>query len=206
LVCVNLFSEQQLDEVFVEHGVLADIQPGSILAIHSTVSPNFIRGLAQRRRDIDALDAGFSGGPDEASAGKLTLMVGGDAAVLERARPVFATYAQPIVHAGALGTGMTLKVINNLLFAANIALAADALHLVQASGVGLEAALAALMHGSAGSNALGILGRSGHPAAAMAAITRYLEKDVPIALESARGLDLGRLAAATGAFQKADLA
>lgn len=202
IVCVNLFSEAQIREVVVDGGVLAMMPAGSILAIHSTVSPGFVRELARRRTDIDVLDAGFSGGPDEAAAGKLTLMVGGDAAVLERARPVFTCYSDQIAHAGALGSGMTLKVINNLMFAANVAVARDALRLVRAGGLDLRIAIETLARGSAGSTALGILGRGGDPEAMVAGIGRYLEKDVTIARLNARGLDLGTLDAATAEFDR----
>lgn len=200
IVCVTLFSEAQLRDVLVAGGALAAMPTGSILAVHSTVSPAFVRELAAARSDIAILDAGFSGGPDEALAGRLTVMVGGDAAVLERARPVFAAYAGHIAHAGPPGSGMTLKIINNLMFAAHVAIARDGLRLVEAGGLALEVAVATLMRGSAGSNALGILGRTGHAEATIAAIRPYLDKDVPIARAGAAGLDLGTLDAATREF------
>lgn len=200
LVCVNLFSEAQVREVMVERDVIAAMGSGAILAIHSTVSPAFVREIAAIRSDLHVLDAGFSGGPDEALAGKLTLMVGGDAGVLERARPVFAAYAGHIAPAGPLGSGMALKVINNLMFAAHVAIARDGLRLVKAGGLSLDVAVATLMRGSGGSNALGLLGRAGDAEAMAEAIRPYLDKDVPIARAGADGLDLGTLDAATREF------
>ena len=200
IVCVNLFSEGQIDEVLVARGALAAMPAGAVLAIHSTVSPPFVRALAARRPELDVLDAGFSGSPDDALNGRLTLMVGGAAGVLERARPVFEAYAGHIAHAGPLGSGMALKVINNLMFAAHVAIARDGLRLAKAQGLAPDVAVATLMRGSAGSNALGFLGRSGDAEAMVTAIRPYLDKDVPIARQGAAGLDLGTLDAATRAF------
>ena len=200
IVCINLFSEAQIRDVIIGSGALDVIPAGAILAVHSTVSPAFVRELAALRSDIPVLDAGFSGGPDEALAGELTLMVGGDATVLERARPVFAAYAGHIAHAGPIGSGMALKVINNLMFAAHVAIARDGLRLVKAQGLAADAALATLMRGSGGSKALGFLGLAGDAEAMVAAIRPYLDKDVPIARAAADGLDLGTLDAATRDF------
>lgn len=200
LVCVNLFSEDQVREVVIAGGALAAMQPGAILAIHSTVSPDFVRELALVRNDIHVLDAGFSGSAEDAAAGRLTLMVGGDEAILAKTRPVFETYAGYIVRVGPLGSGMALKVINNLMFAAHAAIARDALRLLKDSGIDLAVAAPTLARGSAGSNALGFLGQGGDPERVMAAIRPYLEKDVPIARHGCSGLDLGALDAATREF------
>ena len=200
LVCVNLFSEAQIRDVVIAGGVIEAMPAGAILAIHSTVGAPFMRDLAARRADIGLLDAGFSGGPAEALAGQLTLMVGGDAAALDRARPVFSAYAGHIAHLGPVGSGMALKVINNLMFAAHVAIAQDALRLVRDGGLALDVAVATLLRGSAGSNALGFLGRAGDADAMVGAIRPYLEKDVPIARAAAQGADLGALDGATLRF------
>lgn len=203
IVCVNLFSEAQVREVVKDSGALAAMRGGAILAIHSTVSPPFMHEVAGWRSDLDILDAGFSGGPDDAAAGRLTLMVGGDAAVLEQARAVFACYADSIAHAGPLGSGMTLKVINNLMFGAHVAIARDALRLVAAAGLDMDVAVATLLRGSAGSTALSIVTSGGDPQAVVNGIGHYLRKDVPIARRGAAGLDLGVLDAATREFNVA---
>jgi 3-hydroxyisobutyrate dehydrogenase-like beta-hydroxyacid dehydrogenase len=202
IICVNLFSEAQVEAVFLENDLLSALASGAVLVLHSTVSPAFVSALAGRRGDVDVLDAGFSGGPQEASDGRLTLMVGGDAGALARARPVLETYAGHIAHVGGAGAGMTLKVINNLMFAANVAVARDAMRLVASSGLDLGVAVETLTRGSAGSNALTILGRGGQPEAVVAAIRPYLEKDVPIARRGAGPVDLGALDAATREFDR----
>lgn len=200
MVCVNLFSEAQVREVLLDAGVLAAVPSGAILVIHSTVAPTFVSELANARADVQWLDAGFSGGPNEALAGALTLMVGGDSNVFDQAWEVFRTYANYIAYTGSLGSGMTLKVINNLMFAAHVAIARDALRLTSAAGIDSKVAAGTLACGSAGSTALGILARGGNPEAVVDAVSRYLDKDVPIARAAAAGLDLGALDAPTRGF------
>ena len=80
------------------------------------------------------IDAPVSGGAPAVAEGRLLVMVGGDADVVERCRPVFASYADPIVHLGALGSGQTTKLLNNLLFTANLGTAASTLALGEALG------------------------------------------------------------------------
>ncbi len=203
LVCVNLFSEDQVRAVMLDGGALAAMPTDAILAIHSTVRPLFIREIVDWREDIALLDAGFSGGPADAEAGRLTLMVGGQANILERARPVFACYADSIAHAGPLGSGMALKVINNLMFGAHVAIARDALRLVASEDLDMTVAVQTLLRGSAGSTALRIVGSGGDPQAVVNGISHYLRKDVPIARAGAAGLDLGTLDAATREFDVA---
>lgn len=200
LVCVNLFSEAQIRTVLIDGDVLSAVPAGAIVAIHSTVSPAFVGELAAIRGDVELLDAGFSGGPDEALAGELTLMVGGDPTAFDQAWEVFRTYANHIAYTGPVGSGMTLKVINNLIFAANVAIAGDALRLVTAAGVDPKIAAGVLLRGSAGSTALRIIGKDGAPEVTMTAIARYLEKDVAIARAATVGLDLGTLNGATSGY------
>lgn len=202
VVCVTLFSEAQVREVMIDGGALAALPNGAVLVLHSTVSPDFARQVSRLREDIAVIDAGFSGGPVEAAEGRLTLMVGGDAPTLERVRPVLSSYGDHIAYLGSVGAGMTLKVINNLTFAANIAIARDALRLVAGNELDLDVAVETLGRGSAGSTALRLLGRGGQPEAMLDAIRHYLSKDVAIARDGARGMPLGALDAATSEFAK----
>ena len=127
------------------------MKAGSRIVIHSTIHPDLCRTLAATagKRSIALLDAPVSGGGPAAAAGALTVMVGGDAAVLEKARPVFEPFAGLIVHLGHVGAGQTAKLVNNALMAANMALAHHAL----ASGVAVgidRTALADLVKASSG--------------------------------------------------------
>ena len=200
IVCINLYSEEQLRAVMLDAGGLAMVPAGALVIVHSTVSPGIVRELAARRADIGVIDAGFSGGPEDAANAALTLMVGGDMADFERGRPVLETYAGHIAHLGPLGAGMTLKVINNLTFAAHMAIAQDVLRLCDAHELALETAIATLTRGSAGSTALTYLGRSDDPHSMLGAIRHYLDKDVAIARHGSRHMNLGILAAATDGF------
>jgi len=100
-----------------EDGLLAGAKPGSVIAIHSTVLPSTVReaGAQAAERGVGLLDACVTGGAANATAGKLTYIVGGDAAHLERARPAFETAASLIVHTGPLGSGAATKLCNNLM-------------------------------------------------------------------------------------------
>ena len=108
-------------------GVLAGLAPGGIVAIHSTVHPDTCREIAKSAAEqgVSVIDAPVSGGAPAVEEGKLLVMVGGDDDVVERCRPVFATYADPIVHLGPLGSGQVTKILNNLLFTANLGSATE---------------------------------------------------------------------------------
>jgi 3-hydroxyisobutyrate dehydrogenase len=105
--------------------LIASMRPGSRLVIHSTVHPTTVVELARTAaaRDIALLDAPVSGGGPAAAAGTLTVMVGGDSAVLSAARPVFETFGGLIVRVGDVGAGQTAKLVNNALMAAHLAIA-----------------------------------------------------------------------------------
>jgi 3-hydroxyisobutyrate dehydrogenase len=98
-------------------GVLQTARKGLILCDLTSSDPVETRKLARRaaRRGIAYLDAAMSGGPAGILAGTLTLMVGGDAAVLKKARPYCAPFASNIFHLGALGAGQAMKLIHNMV-------------------------------------------------------------------------------------------
>src|SRR3954451_13441134 len=130
LVCLCVVGDADVLEVATgDGGVLSGLQPGGIIAVHATVHPDTCRQLAERAaaQGVSVIDAPVSGGGPAAEEGKLLVMVGGEDAAVEKARPVFATYADPIVHLGDLGSGQVTKLLNNLLFTANIATAKTAL-------------------------------------------------------------------------------
>ena len=111
-----------------EGGVLEGLSAGKVVADMSTVPPSVVLGLADdvRAAGADILDAPVSGSTVLAQSGALTIMVGGDEAVLERARPVFDALAKRVFHLGALGNGAAMKLaVNTLIFGLNQALAED---------------------------------------------------------------------------------
>lgn len=127
------------------------MRPGSLLAIHSTILPESCAALASRcaTREIGFVDAPVSGGGPAAAAGKLTVMCGGSADDVARARPVFETFAGTIVHLGEAGAGQRAKIVNNALMAAHMGLAHAALGAGEALGID-RAALAELVKASSG--------------------------------------------------------
>lgn len=88
-------------------------------------------------------------------------MAGGDTEAVERCRPVFETYADPVVHLGELGSGQTTKLLNNLLFTANLATAATALSLADALECHPERLTEVVSRSSGNSFALNALGGIG---------------------------------------------
>lgn len=127
------------------------MSPGSCIAIHSTVHPALCKTLAAQAQvhGIALIDAPVSGGGHAAAGGTLTVMVGGEPAAVDAARPIFETFAGTIAHLGEVGAGQTSKLVNNSLMAANLALAYHALQL--ADHLGLERdALVKLIAASSG--------------------------------------------------------
>ncbi|MFE6862056.1 NAD(P)-dependent oxidoreductase [Nocardia sp. NPDC057668] len=160
LVCVCVVGDADVREVVLgERGVLAGLAPGSILAIHATVHPATCRELADiaAAQQVSVIDAPVSGGGPAAEAGTLLVMVGGATEAVERARPVFATYADPVVHLGEVGAGQTTKLLNNLLFTANLATSASTLALGSDLGISPDRLGEVISHGTANSFALGRL-------------------------------------------------
>mgnify|MGYP001153066073 CR=1 FL=1 len=136
-----------------ENGVIHGAKPGALVIDMSTISPQATKEIAAKlaEKGIRMLDAPVSGGSEGAARGTLSIMVGGDAADVERAMPVFQAMGKTITHVGELGAGQTVKLVNQILVVGNMLAAAEALLFAQAGGVDLEKALAAVVGGAAGS-------------------------------------------------------
>jgi 3-hydroxyisobutyrate dehydrogenase len=142
-------------------GVLEGATPGLVIADMSTISPAVTRRLADRARASGAawLDAPVSGGEAGAIAGTLTIMVGGDAAAFERARPAFEAMGKRVTHIGPSGHGQLAKLCNQILVAVNLLGASEALVFAAKAGLDLEKVHGALSGGAANSWAFENLGR-----------------------------------------------
>lgn len=118
-------------------GVLAKARRGTTLVDVSTIDPDTWREVAAvaQAAGVDCLDAPVSGGPAEAGSGKLVFIVGGDAAVLERCRPVLLILGTDVHHVGPLGSGQVVKIVNNVMSMGNVAVAAEAMVLGVKAGV-----------------------------------------------------------------------
>ncbi|HEX3927219.1 MAG TPA: NAD(P)-dependent oxidoreductase [Gemmatimonadales bacterium] len=124
-------------------GLLAGLAPGAILVDCTSGDPATSRRIAERLavRNISFVDAPVSGGPPLASQGKLTVMCGGSAADVERARAVVAPFAGKVVRMGDVGTGHAMKAVNNALLAINIVAIAEGLVTLARTGIAPRAAM-----------------------------------------------------------------
>jgi 3-hydroxyisobutyrate dehydrogenase-like beta-hydroxyacid dehydrogenase len=120
-----------------EGGVLNGTKPGSVIAIHSTVHPKTVRKVAElaRVKGVGVIDAQVSGGERGAQAKTLCYMVGGDKALFERCRPVFATSGANVLHLGELGTGAIAKLAHNLIVYVNMLAASEGMRLAEKAGL-----------------------------------------------------------------------
>jgi 3-hydroxyisobutyrate dehydrogenase len=156
VIAVAVVDDEQVREVLgVPHknGLLAQARTGTVLLIHSTIHPDTCRELAELAASVEVavLDAPMTGNPGAAAAGRLSVMVGGDAAALELARPVLATYAAQVTHLGPVGSGQIAKIANNLAIAVTLRATREALALAAAFGIGSDAMLPLLASGGADS-------------------------------------------------------
>lgn len=128
--------------------------PGAVVIDCSTVAPETPRRLAPRfaERGFAWIDAPVSGGPAGAAAGTLTVMAGGEAAALARAKPVLDPVAGKVVHVGGPGAGAVAKLVNNLLVASHLLTAAEALRIGRLAGVETSALLM-VVNGASGRSA-----------------------------------------------------
>jgi 3-hydroxyisobutyrate dehydrogenase len=136
-------------------GLLAGLAPGALVVDCTSGDPSGSQRIAARlaEREVDFVDAPVSGGVIGAERGALTVMVGGDAALLERARPVLAAFGQKIVHCGAVGAGDALKAVNNALLATAVWATAEGLATLEKAGVRADVALEVINASSGRSNA-----------------------------------------------------
>ncbi|MDQ2796266.1 MAG: 2-hydroxy-3-oxopropionate reductase [Actinomycetota bacterium] len=157
VVCVMVPDSPDVREVLAgEGGVFDSAKPGTLVIDFSSIRPDATVELAKqaKERGFRLIDAPVSGGEAGAKNAALSIMVGGDAADVEEARPVLETVGKTVVHVGGSGSGQTVKAANQLIVAANIQALAEAVVFLKAYGVDLEAALEVLGGGLAGSKVL----------------------------------------------------
>jgi 3-hydroxyisobutyrate dehydrogenase-like beta-hydroxyacid dehydrogenase len=191
-------------------GALAGIRPGAIAIESSTLSPAWVRELAglAAASGVDFLDAPVGGSKAVAAEGKLAVFVGGEAAVLERARPAFEAIGGRIHHLGPHGAGATWKLINYMMAGAQIAGAAEGLTLAAKAGIDVAKAAELIAGGVTASPAVTgklqrmIEKRLGDPDVAL----RLVAKDQRYALALARslGVTLEMIAASAEIYRRAE--
>ncbi len=189
--------------VFGDGGLASAMRPGAVLVDMSSISPIATRDFAARlaERGIAWLDAPVSGGFQGAEAGTLSIMVGGDAAVLERCRPLLEAMGSTVSHIGEVGAGQVCKVCNQVAVALSIQAVAESLTLAAKCGVDPAKVRTALLGGFATSRAMDLHGQrvldGNFEAGFRVALQR---KDLKLALEA--GSATGTVLPATALIQE----
>jgi 3-hydroxyisobutyrate dehydrogenase-like beta-hydroxyacid dehydrogenase len=120
-----------------DRGLVASAARDAVLLELSTIDPGTMTSIAELARadGLRVIDCAVSGGPDEAAAGKLGLLVGAEEADLDRARPLLDAIGASVSHTGDVGTGKTVKIVNNMMSMGNVLVAAEAFEVGVAAGV-----------------------------------------------------------------------
>ena len=172
-------------------GLIGGFVPGAIHVDMSTIAPATARRLAARyaERGVGWLDAPVSGGEQGARDATLAIMAGGEAAVLEQVRPLFACLGKTVVHIGAAGAGQVAKACNQMIMVNAIQASAEAMRLAGAHGLDLARVREALMGGSAASRVLDVMGgRMARRDFVPGIQARLHHKDFAILMDEARRL------------------
>ena len=177
--------------LFGTDGVASGLSSGKLVIDMSSISPIDTKRFAKQINALgcDYLDAPVSGGEVGAKAGSLTIMVGGEAAVFERAKPLFELMGKNITLVGGNGDGQTTKVANQIIVALNIAAVGEALLFASKAGADPAKVRQALMGGFAASRILEVHGermikRSFNPGFRIA----LHQKDLNLALAGAKAM------------------
>lgn len=150
LICVGNDDDVR-DVTFGDDGVLSGIGSGGIVIDHTTASATIAVEVhaAAAEQGVGFLDAPLSGGQAGAEAGQLTVMVGGDEDVFERALPVMQSYAKACTRIGPAGDGQRAKMVNQICIAGIVQGLAEGLHLAKRGGLDIAAVIGAISQGAA---------------------------------------------------------
>jgi 3-hydroxyisobutyrate dehydrogenase len=181
--------------LFGDGGLAEGVRPGALVIDCSTIAPSDTRDFAGRlaRQDVALVDAPVSGGSEGAQKGTLTIFCGGEAAAVERARPVLEAIGKTITHVGPSGAGQAVKAVNQVILAGTYLGVAEGIVLAIKAGLDVEQVVEALGGGAAQSwvlaNRSGRMQANDYPLGFKVALHR---KDLAIALGMARemGADL----------------
>jgi 3-hydroxyisobutyrate dehydrogenase len=191
-----------------EHGALAAAPKGSILIESGTVSPTWIAELGDKAkaRGLELIDAPVTGSRVQAAGGQLSFLVGGSLQAVASVTPVLQAMSKEIVHLGPLGSGATMKLVNNFLCGVQIASLAEAISWLERSGLNLDQALTVLKNGAPGSPLLAnISQRMAGRDYTVNFLLKLMSKDLLYACEAAAeaGVDLTTAANARALFEHA---
>jgi 3-hydroxyisobutyrate dehydrogenase-like beta-hydroxyacid dehydrogenase len=138
VISVAVLNDEQVRDVVGEIAAIA--KPGTVIAIHSTISPDTAVELAEQLapQGIHIVDAPVSGGGGAAEKGKLAIMVGASDEAFALVKEPFKQFASLVIHAGAPGAGTRMKIARNMLTFVSYAAACEAQKLAEAAGVNLQ--------------------------------------------------------------------
>lgn len=201
-VCV--VDDAGVDEVLRgPDGALGAMADGAVVVVHSTVHPATCLRLQEDFPALHVIDAPVSGGGHKAAAGELLVMAGGPAAVVDRCRPVLETFGDPVLHLGPLGSGQEAKVLNNTVFAAQLALAAEVYELAAARRLDPDAVAQVLAGGSGRSYAADVVAGGGYDLTGLAPFAgELLAKDVGILVDQGAPTGSALVTAADAALRR----
>src|SRR5262245_8948656 len=130
-------TEQAESVIIGAHGIIRGARPGHIVACMSTIDPFAAQTIADRLAavDIAMVDAPVSGGTGRAQSGELSVIVGGAAEVVAKCEDLFETMGSQTFHVGPLGSGLAMKLVNNMLVQVNTVAVAEALVLGVKAGL-----------------------------------------------------------------------
>lgn len=152
VIGVTVVDDAQVRDVVTgPRGILRTARPGTVIAVHSTISDRTAEQLAAVCADhqVEFVDAPVSGGAGAAKAGTLAVMVGGTADAVDRIRQPFGSFANLIVHAGPVGAGTRMKLARNLLHFVSFTAATEAQRLAEAAGLDIAALGKVVRHSDA---------------------------------------------------------
>lgn len=190
LVCVSDSPDVEA-VLFGPDGVAAGARPGTLVIDCSTIAPSATRDFAARLagQGIALVDAPVSGGSEGAQKATLTIFCGGEAADVERARPILGAIGRTITHVGPSGAGQAVKAVNQVILAGAYLGVAEGIVLALKAGLDVDQVVAALGGGAAQSwvlaNRSGRMIANDYPLGFKVALHR---KDLGIALDLAREL------------------
>jgi 3-hydroxyisobutyrate dehydrogenase-like beta-hydroxyacid dehydrogenase len=208
VLCVCVVDDAGVDEVLRgADGALTAMRDGSVVVVHSTVHPATCIRLQDDFPTIHIVDAPVSGGGHKAAAGELLVMAGGPPDVIARCRPILEAFGNPVLHVGPLGSGQEVKVLNNTVFTAHLALAAEVFDLAAARQLDQQAVATILVSGSGRSYAAEVVARGGFNLDGLAAVAgQLLAKDVGILADHTALAEWQLLAAAHAALARMGVA
>jgi 3-hydroxyisobutyrate dehydrogenase-like beta-hydroxyacid dehydrogenase len=208
VLCVCVVDDAGVDHVLRgPDGALATMTEGSVVVVHSTVHPATCRQLQDDFPGLHLVDAPVSGGGHKAAERELLVMAGGPSDAIARVLPIFETFGDPVLHVGPLGAGQEAKLLNNMVFTAQLALAGEAFDLAARRQLDQQAIATILSSGSGRSYAAEVLAGAGFDLEGFGALAgELLAKDVGILAEHTALAGSPLLAVADGALERMGVA